>query len=85
MALILQAGANIDKATENGYTAFHWTIHRRNQDMLEFLFEMGADIEAKENRGLNALDLCIAHMNYSGALFLLDKTDLQLKSKEEYL
>jgi ankyrin repeat protein len=47
-----------------------WSAFRNNTKMMEFLIFHGADINAEDLAGWNALDIAIIKMNYEAALAL---------------
>ena len=60
-----------------------WAAWRNNLKMVDFLITEGADIEATNKEGLNALDIAIIRVSYETALFLKQK-GLVPKSPEFY-
>ena len=74
VAIILKNGGDINLPwSGKGNTPLMWAAWRNNLKMVEFLVESGADIEALNNEGQNALDICIIRMSYESALFLKKK------------
>ena len=61
-----------------------WAAFRNNVKMSEILLDYGADLTLEDEKGLNALDICITKMNYETALFLT-KRGLQPKIAEAYM
>ena len=60
-----------------------WAAFRNNVGMCEFLLDYGADVTCEDDKGWNALDLCIVKMNYDSAL-LLTRRGLQPREKSVY-
>lgn len=60
-----------------------WAAFRNNHKMCEYLLDNGADITVEDEKGWNAIDLCLIKMNYEAAL-VLKRRGLQPKEKEVY-
>ncbi|CAI2375388.1 unnamed protein product [Moneuplotes crassus] len=84
VALILKHQGDINlKCGGKGNTPLMWSAWRNNVKMVQFLVSQGADIEATNNEGLNALDVAIVRVSYATALFL-KKQGLSPKPAEFY-
>ncbi|MEO6080624.1 MAG: ankyrin repeat domain-containing protein [Steroidobacteraceae bacterium] len=55
--LLLDAGANIDAANNNGQTALHAAARMDMKDFVRFIAERGASLEVKDRNGSTALDI----------------------------
>ncbi|CAF1285697.1 unnamed protein product [Adineta ricciae] len=56
--VLLRAGANINSVDNDGWTPLHAAAHWDKQDIIKFLLERNADIEAKNYAGQTPLDVC---------------------------
>lgn len=54
---LLKAGVDVDVADNDGWTPLHWTVHKKNIEMAEFLLEQGADVNTADKGGWTPLDL----------------------------
>lgn len=61
-----------------------WAAFRNNENMVEYLLDNGADITAEDEKGWNAIDLCVIKMNYEAAQ-VLKRRGLQPKDKATYM
>ena len=59
MELLLDAGADKEKADNNGYTPLHRAAQRGCIDVFGLLLERGADTHARTKAGKTALDLAM--------------------------
>ena len=75
MRLLLEAGADKDAATQNGYTALHFAAEQGHLDVMRLLLEAGADKNAATQNGHTALHLAglYGHLNAVQMLLVADK------------
>ena len=57
MELLIDAGADKEKADNSGHTPLHRAAQRGSLDVLGLLLERGADTHARTKAGKTALDL----------------------------
>eukprot|EP00928_Gymnodinium_smaydae_P054665 TRINITY_DN38397_c0_g1_i1.p1 TRINITY_DN38397_c0_g1~~TRINITY_DN38397_c0_g1_i1.p1 ORF type:complete len:663 (-),score=42.60 TRINITY_DN38397_c0_g1_i1:209-2197(-) len=57
----------------NGFSAAHWAAFRGDLDSLEVLMELGADLRALDDRGMNTLHMAVYASHPSVVDFLLQK------------
>ncbi len=50
-------GIDIDKRGEHGYTPLHEAIEQGHTEMVDCLLSLGADVEIKNDDGLNCMEL----------------------------
>lgn len=63
-----------------------WAGTRNNCDMMQFLIENGADVNAVDNEGLNVLDVCVVRNTFLATKFIYHGGHgLEFKSSEFYL
>lgn len=74
--LLVQAGADVNQASEDQRTPFMWAICYENLSTAEFLITQGARVDAVDEKGLNALDLAVLKMKYKSALHLYQRGHL---------
>ncbi len=55
--MLLDAGANINAANNNGQTALHAAARMDMKDFVRFIGEHGANLEAKDRTGSTPLDI----------------------------
>src|SRR5690606_12732961 len=55
--LLLEAGADINRASPNGQTSLHFAARLDLKDLIRFLGERGADLMAKDRSGATPLDI----------------------------
>lgn len=55
--VLLKHGANPNTRDDSGLTPLHWAVVRGNKVCILRLFEMGAEIHAKDNEGRTARDM----------------------------
>ena len=70
VSLLLKYGADINLRSSDGRTPLMWAAFRNNHKMCEYLLDNGADITVEDEKGWNAIDLCLIKMNYEAALVL---------------
>ncbi|MGL9682087.1 MAG: ankyrin repeat domain-containing protein [Wolbachia sp.] len=49
--MLIEAGVNMNAITEDGTTALHMATEGCNFEMIEYLVENGANINAKDKKG----------------------------------
>lgn len=69
---LIQAGANINTTTNDGWTALMLSVASNNLQITERLIREGADINARETTGDTALSLAQRHNNNEMIELLLD-------------
>ena len=55
--MIRRGWIDVNARSAGGRTALHWAAHSHNRAMVEQLVEAGADINARDEKGVSALDL----------------------------
>ena len=71
ITILLKHGADVNlKCGGKGNSGLMWAAWRNNLPIVKYLIENGADINALNHRGENALDISICRMSYHTALFL---------------
>ena len=55
--VLLAAGAEINKATNNGYTPLHWASINGHFDIVKSLIRGKADVRIMNNQGQSPLDV----------------------------
>ena len=56
--LLLEKGLNINSVDKKGRTVIMRAAKKRNQDIVKFLLDKGADTEIKDEDGKTLLDIC---------------------------
>ena len=64
VSLLLKYGADINKRSSDSRTPLIWATFRDNIQMMTFLIESGADLNAVDKDGYNALDIAIIRINF---------------------
>jgi ankyrin repeat protein len=64
VSLLLKYGADINKRSSDQRTPLIWASFRDNLPMMTFLIESGADLNAVDKDGHNALDIAIIRINF---------------------
>ena len=54
---VLSIGADVNSASDNGWTVLIWACHYGHTDIARLLIEHGADINIKNKNGKTALDI----------------------------
>ena len=67
---LLDAGADIEAETSDGYTPLHWAARKGHVDIVAALLAAGADVQAKDNQGRTPRDLARANKHYKIANIL---------------
>jgi ankyrin repeat protein len=57
LTILLEAGANVNHADEDGYTALHHCCTNGLLEPCKLLLDYGADTEAVNRKGLRAVDI----------------------------
>ena len=68
--LLVEPGADIDKATFNGWTPLHFAAISSPPECLRLLLEAGADASARNKKGETPFDIAEAHNNNEAAALL---------------
>ena len=55
------------------YTPLQMALHRRNKDIIKFLIEAGADVNARNGRGETPLSIAISKKDYGIVKMLLER------------
>jgi ankyrin repeat protein len=55
--LCVEKGANINAATSKGYTALHGAAYRGSDEIVQFLMQKGAKLDAKDSEGRTPMTL----------------------------
>jgi len=84
VSLLIKYGADINLRSSDGRTPLMWAAFRNNVKMCEILLDYEADIRLEDEKGWNALDICIIKMNYEAALFL-KRRGLEPKNNDVYM
>jgi ankyrin repeat protein len=64
--LILAAGANVNAARESGQTALHGAAQWGWNDFVQLLADSGANLQAKDENGISALDVAMGKSGRTG-------------------
>lgn len=84
--ILLKHGADINQPSDDGKTPLIWAATRNNVDMMQFLIENGANVQAVDNNGHNILDVSVIRSVYRASKFIYHGGHgLQLRSGEEYI
>lgn len=68
---LLETGIDVNQKNKFGFTALHYAISRKHQDMSLFLLEQGADPSIQDNDGNTALHYAAAYDFYLVAELIL--------------
>lgn len=75
MEVLIKAGANVNiEDSRNGLTPLHFAVQNSKVDIVNYLIENGANINAKTSNGQTPLHLSVAGGFYKSQN--LDKTDV---------
>lgn len=69
--LLLQQGADLNVAQNNGNTALHLAAGHGNTEMMEVLVEYGAEVDARNNKGHTPLHRAVASCKFDAVQFLV--------------
>jgi len=64
-----------------------WAVYRNHTHIIDFLLENGADVNIRDNTGLNAFELATTLVHYQSALMLRQRAGMDTpkeKRKELY-
>jgi len=70
--LLIDNGADIDKATLPTRSLLHWAAWQGNDEVIQCLLESGADVNAFDVYSKTPLHLCCESLNYHGSAALLN-------------
>ncbi|MEJ2702299.1 MAG: transglutaminase domain-containing protein [Sedimentisphaerales bacterium] len=56
---LIQAGSDVDRKDEWGWTALYWAVRGNQKEVVEFLIAKGANVNAKGEKGLTLLHLAV--------------------------
>ena len=65
LQILLDLGADINQANQNGNTALHGAATRHSAAIIEFLVENGADLNARNIKGWTPLDIVLGQPDYA--------------------
>ncbi len=71
--LLLNKGADLSIADENGFTALHWAVMQGHKSMTQLLLDRGADVSVADAKGQTALHMAVLHDNENAVRLLLDR------------
>lgn len=74
--LLLEAGADVDQATEYGWTPLLTAVNNRNYQLARLLVERGADVNAANRGGWTPLYLATDNRNIEGGDYPVPSPDL---------
>lgn len=69
-AILVNAGADIDQARDDGFTALHWAAYRDNAELVQILLDLGADTGVVDNGGSTPLDIAVQRDSDAAAALL---------------
>ncbi len=68
---LMAAGARVDTVGNGGRTALHFAVLGRHLDLIQFLIEKGADLNARDREGTSPLDDAVWRGSLDAAAILL--------------
>jgi len=72
LRILLNAGLSINERTVDGKTPLMLAAGQINSDIVRILCELGADVEARDTKGLTAMDYALI-TNCTGSAIILQK------------
>lgn len=73
VTLLLDRGATVNTATEDGWTALHFACSRGDKGLVELLLDRGADVSITTESGLSALSIATSEGDSEIVELLLDR------------
>jgi len=73
VSLLLDRGAKVNAATQDGWTALHFACLRENKGLVELLLDRGADVGMTTMTGVSALSLATSKGDRDIIELLLDR------------
>ncbi|XP_048243370.1 uncharacterized protein LOC124139633 [Haliotis rufescens] len=84
MKLILEKGAEVNAATEQGETALHLAVCKNEIEVVKFLLDKGADVNAKTKMGKTPIHDAVYYKKTDAAKLLLEKgADVNIPADDE--
>ncbi len=80
---LLESGANINAANQNGATILHSAISQKESKSAAFLIHQGANPNAQTHQGFSALSFAIHMRDFETAFLLLEKGAVPNSQKKE--
>ena len=74
IALLLNAGANIQATGETGYTPLHYAVSQQRPEAVRFLLERGADLSQRSETGETPAELAEHFHNHEILRLLQQRT-----------
>jgi len=71
--LLLDRGAKINAATQDGWTALHFACLRGNEGLVQLLLDRGADVSMTTMTGVSALSIATSEGDRDIIQLLLDR------------
>lgn len=65
LQILLDRGADINQANQNGNTALHGAATRHSPAIIEFLVANGADLNAQNEKGWTPLDIALGQVDFA--------------------
>ena len=73
VSLLLDRGAEINAATQDGWTALHFACLRGNEGLVQLLLDRGADVSMTTRSGMSALSIATSEGDRDIVELLLDR------------